>query len=268
MDLHTVGSWRTPRTRAELGLAPGEALLAGGSWLFSEPQQAVTGLVDLTGMGWPSWTIHEGGLSVSATCTIAQLLEPPAPADWAAAPLFRQCAEAFLMSFKIWNTATVGGNLCLALPAGAMISLATALDADVVVWTPDGGQRREQVASFVRGVRSTSLQPGEILRSIEFDLAALRGRTAFRKFALTPLGRSSSVVTGRLDADGRITLAVTAATPRPQVFHFGQAPTDDAVQRALATVGQWYDDAHGTADWRAAISLGLAYEVCEELRSS
>lgn len=267
MDLHTVTSWRTPSTRDELRLAPGEAFLAGGSWLFSEPQHALTGLVDLTGMGWQPWTIHDGGLSIAATCTIAQLLEPPAPTDWAAAPLFRQCAEAFLMSFKIWNSATVGGNLCLALPAGAMISLGAALDADVVVWTPDGGQRREPVASFVRGVRSTSLQPGEVLRSVELDLVALRGRTAFRKLALTPLGRSSSVVTGRLGADGALTVALTAATPRPYVFRLGRAPNRDDVREAFGTVEQWYDDAHGSADWRAAISLTMAHEVCEELSS-
>lgn len=268
MDLHTVGSLRAARTRDDLRLAPGEAVLGGGSWLFSEPQPAVSGLVDLTTMGWEPWTIHAGGLSVSATCTIAQLLEPPAPADWTAAPLFRQCAEAFLMSFKIWNTATVGGNLCLALPAGAMISLATGLDAEAVIWTPDGGERREPVASFVRGVQSTSLRGGEVLRSIEFPLEALQGRAAFRTMALTPLGRSSAVVTARLGSDGRTTLGLTAATTRPHVFHFGQPPTDDAVQRALATVDDWYDDAHGAPDWRAAVSLGLAYDVCEELRSS
>lgn len=268
MDLDTVSSLRPARSRDDLQLAPGEAVLAGGSWLFSEPQLALSGLVDLTTLGWEPWTIHEGGLSVAATCTIAQLLEPPAPADWTAAPLFRECAEAFLMSFKIWNTATVGGNLCLALPAGAMISLAAALDARAVVWTPDGGERHEPVATFVRGVQSTSLQPGEVLRSIEFPIAALRGRAAFRKIALTPLGRSSAVVTGRLDADGRTTLGLTAATTRPHVFHFGQPPTDDAVQQALATVDDWYDDAHGAPDWRAAVSHGLAYDVCEELRSS
>ncbi|NRQ48256.1 FAD binding domain-containing protein [Aeromicrobium stalagmiti] len=267
MDLNTVTTLRTARTRDDLRLEPGETVLAGGTWLFSEPQLEVSGLVDLTTMGWEPWTIHDGGLSIAATCTIAQLLEPPAPPDWAAAHLFRECAEAFLMSFKIWNTATVGGNLCLALPAGAMISLATALDAVAVIWTPDGGERREPVATFVHGVQSTSLQPGEVLRSIELSTAALRARAAFRKTALTPLGRSSSVVTGRLDLDGRLTLGVTAATPRPHVFHFGHPPTDDEVQRAIATVDAWYDDAHGAPDWRAAVTLGLAYEVCEELRS-
>lgn len=268
MDLNRVSSLRTARTRGDLDLAPGETVLAGGSWLFSEPQPAVTGLVDLTTLDWAPWSIHDGGLSVSATCTIAQLLESPAPAAWRASSLFRECAEAFLMSFKVWNTATVGGNLCLALPAGAMISLSVALDAEAIVWTPDGGERREPVASFVRGVRTTSLQPGEVLRSVEFPVMALRGHTSFRKIALTPLGRSSAVVTGRVDADGRTTLGLTAATTRPHVFHFGQPPTDDALRLALETVDDWYDDAHGAPDWRSAVSLTLAYEVCEELRSS
>jgi CO/xanthine dehydrogenase FAD-binding subunit len=236
--------------------------------MFSQPQVDLTGLVDLTTMGWEPWTIHDAGLSVASTCTIAQLLEPPAPDDWAAAPLFRACAEAFLMSFKIWNTATVGGNICLALPAGAIISLATALDATCVVWTPDGGQRREPVASFVRGVRSTSLQPGEVLRSVEFSLPALRARTAFRKTALTPLGRSSAVVTGRRDADGRVTIGLTAATTRPHVLDVGRDPGVDTVRRALASVDDWYDDAHGSPDWREAVSLGLALDVCDELSAS
>lgn len=268
MDLNGIESMRSARTRDDLRLEPGEAVLAGGSWLFSEPQPALSGLVDLMTMGWEPWTIHDGGLSVAATCTIAQLLDPPAPPDWTAAPLFKQCAEAFLMSFKIWNTATVGGNLCLALPAGAMISLAAALDADVVIWRPDGSERRQLVAELVLGVQSTTLQPGEVIRSIEFPASSLRSRTAFRKIALTPMGRSSAVVIGRLDDDDRLTLTVTAATPRPYVFRFGNPPTDDELQSLFATVYGWYDDPHGAADWRAAVSLELAYAVCEELRVS
>ncbi|MCL3817809.1 FAD binding domain-containing protein [Aeromicrobium wangtongii] len=265
MDLSSITSLRAARSRDDLALSPGEALLAGGSWMFSEPQPATSGLVDLTTMGWEPWRIGPAGLSVAATCTIAGLLDPPAPPDWTAAPLFRQCAEAFLMSFKIWNTATVGGNLCLALPAGAMISLATALDASCVVWTPDGGERREPVSSFVRGAGRTSLAVGEVLRSIEIPTGALQGRTAFRKIALTPLGRSSAVVIGRIDPDERFTLAITAATTRPQVFCFDRPPTDDEVQDVLRTIEDWYADAHGAPQWRAAVTHQLAHEVCEEL---
>jgi CO/xanthine dehydrogenase FAD-binding subunit len=265
MDLNRVTSMRAARTRDDLRLEPGEAVLGGGSWLFSEPQE-ISGLVDLTTMGWEPWTVHDRGLSVAATCTIAELMD--VPAVWTASPLFRQCAEALLMSFKIWSTATVGGNLCLALPAGAMISLATALDAVVVIWRPDGTERRELVAELVLGVRHTTLQPGEVIRSLEIPIGSLRARTAFRRFSLAPLGRSSAIVIGRLDDDGRLTLTVTAATPRPYVFRFGSPPTDDELQSLFASVHGWYDDAHGAPDWRKAVTLDLAYDVCEELRAS
>jgi len=267
VDLVTVGHQRAARSRDDLRLAPGEVFLAGGSWLFSEPQPAVEGLVDLTTMGWQPCTVDSSGLSIAATCTVAELLDVAARHDWASQPLFRQCAEAFLMSFKIWATATVGGNLCLALPAGAMITLAVALDAEVVVWTPDGGERREPVAAFVTGVGSTTLAHGEVLRGVEVPAEALASRTAFRKMALTPLGRSSAVVTGRVDPAGRSTVTVTAATTRPVVVRLDAGPDADVVAAALAAADAWYDDPHGPADWREHVTGLLVREVCAELGS-
>jgi len=44
VDLHTVSSYRRARYRGDLALAPGETLLAGGTWLFSETQPHVTRL--------------------------------------------------------------------------------------------------------------------------------------------------------------------------------------------------------------------------------
>ena len=56
VDLNTVTSYRFATSRADLALAPGEKVLGGGTWLFSEPQPDVTGLVDLVddGRGRPS----------------------------------------------------------------------------------------------------------------------------------------------------------------------------------------------------------------------
>ncbi|MCW2787486.1 MAG: molybdopterin dehydrogenase FAD-binding protein [Marmoricola sp.] len=264
MDLNTVTSWRSARTRDDLLLAEGETFLGGGSWMFSEPQVGVTGLVDLTTMDWAPWVETPAGVSIAATCTIADLLVHADGSAWATAPLFRSCAEAFLMSFKIWSTATVGGNLCLALPAGAMISLTAALGADVVVWTRDG-VRREPVSSFVTGPGTTTLAAGEVVRSVEVPVASLQARTAFRKIALTALGRSSSVVIGRLETSGRFVLTVTAATPRPVVLDFVVPPSVPEVVAAVEAVEDWYDDAHGAPDWRAAVTRELARQVCEEL---
>lgn len=253
MDLPTVQSFRAARARADLALAPGEALLGGGTWLFSEPQPRVTGLVDLTTLGWPPHEeLPDGSLRLAATCTIERLQQAP----WGdLAALARDAAEGLLMSFKVQRFATVGGNLCLGLPAGAMISLTAALGGEVVVWTPDGGERREPVTDFVHGVGTTSLAPGEVLRAVDIPAAALRARTAFRRMSLTPRGRSASVVIG---CGRRVT--VTAATTRPVVVEL-----DDDLPARLDAVDCWYDDAHGAADWRAAVTRRLVADVAREL---
>lgn len=249
------------RSRAELAvLAPGIAPLAGGTWLFSTPQDHLRGLVDLTGLGWPALTVTGQGLSVAATCTLAELAAyPDGPA------LFAQCCGALAGSFKIWNTATVGGNLCLALPAGPMTSLSVALDGSALIWTPDGGQRRVPSSWFVVGDRRTVLRPGEVLRAVELPAAALRARTAFRRAALSREGRSGSVVIGRRDGDGAFVLTVTAATDRPYRFAFGHVPGARELAAALDTVPRWYTDPHGAPDWRRAVTVRLAEEIREEL---
>ena len=248
MDLHTVTSYRLAGQRGDLALAAGETVVAGGTWLFSEPQPGTTGLVDLTSLGWTPWERVGDVLRISATCTIEELLAVPREELGTAADLVRDCADAFLMSFKIQHLATVGGNVCLALPAGAMISLFAALGAEVVVWTADGDERREPVESFVRGPGRTSLAPGEVVRAVDVPDQGT-SRFAFRRASLAALGRSASVVVGRLDGDV-VRLVVTAATPRPVVLRVGP---DDDLATLLASVEQWYDDPHGAPDWRAAV---------------
>lgn len=265
MDLNTVSSVRLARSREDLALAPGETLLGGGTWLYSEPQPATTGLVDLMALGWPALKGRDGGLRIAATCTVEQLARIPAKLGGRAHPLFRQCAEAFLASYKVWKLATVGGNICMSLPAGPMISLATALDASLLIWRADGGKRRIDAASFVTGNHLNALEPGEVLRAIDIPAHALAGRTAFRKLALSPLGRSAAVVIGRLDADGSFALSVTASVERPYVVRFAQLPDEASLSSSLDAVPAWFDDQHGAPDWREAMTLRLAREVRDEL---
>lgn len=258
MDLHTITELRRPARRAELhsGLSegPGAAPLAGGTWLFSEPQPHLDTLVDLTGLGWPPVTRTATGLSVAATCTLAELVA-------AGVPLARECCGALAASFKILSQATVGGNVCLALPAGAITSLAVGLDGVALVWTPDGGERRLPVLELVTGVRSTALGPGEVLRAIELPTP---GRTAFRRAALTAQGRSGSVVIGRRVGDGLV-VTVTAAVARPHRLAFGGVPSAAELVAALDAVGAWFDDPHGAPDWRRHVTGRLAEEVRVEL---
>src|SRR5690242_16378544 len=108
MDLNTVTDLVAgPRPE---DWRPGDAWLAGGTWLLSEPQPGTTRLLDLTSLRWPALVASPDALVISATCTVAELFGfAPAPElGWRIGPLVRQCCEAFLASFKIWNLATVG----------------------------------------------------------------------------------------------------------------------------------------------------------------
>src|ERR1700751_290998 len=173
--------------------------------------------------GWCTCT-DRNGLSIAATCTIAELDVFSCPADWLSATLINQCCRAFLASFKIWKTATVGGNLCMSLPAGPMISLTSALDGICTIWQADGGERKIAVSDFVTGNNTNMLKPGDLLRGIEIPLAALNRRSAFRQISLTPVGRSAALLIGTLADDGAFTLTVTASTKRPIKLTFDKFP--------------------------------------------
>ncbi|MBM9466510.1 FAD binding domain-containing protein [Nakamurella leprariae] len=269
MDINTVTGYRRPTRRSELlPLAPGEAVLAGGSWLFSEPQPGVQGLVDLDGLGWPSITDGPDGLTIAATCTIETLAAWPRSPQRPAVALFRRCAHSLLGSFKVHRVATVGGNLCMSLPAGPMISLTTALDGTVQLWSGDEPDRLVPVTEFVLAPLTNALRPGEVVRSIHLPDLALRARVAFRQLSLSPVGRSAALLIGRVDPDGSTVLTVTAATPAPVQLRFPALPTAAELDDAVATIDPWYDDPHGTPDWRRAISRRLAAEIRDELEQA
>jgi CO/xanthine dehydrogenase FAD-binding subunit len=269
MDLNTITAVSHPQTRSELPVwTPGDAWLAGGTWLFSEPQVHLTRLIDLTDLKWPALTITETHLSIAATCTISQLDALTCPTDWLAAPLISQCCRAFLASFKIWKTATVGGNLCMSLPAGPMISLTSALDGVCTIWKAGGGEQKIPVTEFVTGNQRNRLSPGDLLRQIDLPLAALKRRSAFRQISLAPVGRSAALVIGSLDAGGTLALTVTASTVRPIRLSFAKAPDAHALGEAIMqqiTDELYHTDIHGKPLWRKHMTLRLAEEIRGEL---
>lgn len=272
MDIHTVTSFRRAYDRDDLALGPGEVFLGGGTWLMSEPLPGTTGFVDLTTMGWPDLVVTDAGLEIAATCTIARLVAwaqgrdaVPVPPDWSAARLAVDAANALLASFKIWNTATVGGNVCRSFAAAAMVSLATGLDGDALIWMPDGGERRMPVARLVTGNGTNSLAHGEVLRAVFLPAHALRSRALLRKIALAELGRSGAVVTGRVDPDGAAVFGITAATLSPVVRRFDRLPDAAQLTAWVEDAPGYYSDPLGAADWRRGVSATLAERVRRQL---
>jgi CO/xanthine dehydrogenase FAD-binding subunit len=271
MDLNTIKEVAHPQARAQLPVwTAGDAWLAGGTWLFSEPQAHLTRLIDLTDFKWPALTIDETGLTIAATCTVAELDALPCPPEWIASPLIGQCCRAFLASFKIWKTATVGGNLCMSLPAGPMIALTAALDGVCTIWKADGSERKINVADFVTGDQRNMLAPGDLLRQIDVPLAALIRRSAFRQISLTPVGRSAALLIGSIRDEGALTLTVTASTVRPVQLSFAGIPQADELREAVLNGvpdGLYHNDVHGKPAWRKHMTLRLAEEIRCELQS-
>jgi CO/xanthine dehydrogenase FAD-binding subunit len=270
MDLIGVAHVAIPRSRTELpSWTAGSAVVAGGTWIFSEPQPEITRLVDLSGFDWTPLAVDALGLHIAATCTIATLHRFVAPREWLACDLIQPCCEALLGSFKIWNVATVGGNICLALPAGPMTALAVALGGIGTIWRPGGTVRELPIIELVTGDHSNALLPGEILRSILLPRAALQRRSAWRRISLTPLGRSAALLIGTHDANESFALTITAATPRPVRLEFRTAPTADAltnaIEAAVTATGLWFGDIHGAPDWRRDVSLTFAEDIRREL---
>lgn len=276
MDLIGVETVSFPACRDDLSIVErGDTVLAGGTWLFSQPQPQVRRLVDITRLGWEPIILRDNGIELAATCTLSDIsaltdrLVSSRP-SWLAAPLLRQCCSALLASFKICRTATIGGNICLSFPAGAMISLVSALDGTLTVWRPDGSDYHIMATEFVVGEAINVLAQGEVLRAVHLPATALRGRTAFRKIAPSALGRSSAVVIGRRDSEhdgGGFALSVTAATLRPFVFQFPAIPDASTLREALSAIptDAWTNDVHGDPDWRAAVTAVLAEQVRDEL---
>jgi CO/xanthine dehydrogenase FAD-binding subunit len=271
MDLNTITEVAHPKTRAQLPVwTTGDAWLAGGTWLFSEPQVHLTRLIELADLKWPALTIGAENLTIAATCTVAQLDALPCPPEWTASPLINQCCRAFLASFKIWKTATVGGNICMSLPAGPMISLTAALDGICTIWKADGSEQRVKVADFVTGNQRNVLAPGDLLRQIDIPIEALKRRSAFRQISLTPVGRSAALLIGSVKDEG-LALTVTGSTVKPIQFFFAAFPKaaelrDAILQRIPDTL--YHTDVHGKPAWRKHMTLRLAEEIRAELQGT
>jgi len=272
MDLNRVKEFYQPTTLAAVPKwEEGFAWLAGGTWLFSEPQPSVRALIDLDTLSWTPLQLLPEGLEIAATCKIAELESFRAPVEWKAASLIPLCCRALLASFKIWNTASVGGNICMSLPAGAMISMTAALEGVATIWNLDGVSRELPIVDFVTGNHANVLAQSELLRSIHLPESAMKKRYAFRRFSLTSMGRSSVLLIGTSSPKtGTLRLTVTAATVRPISLVFDYYPGPLELKAAIdefVTPDLYFDDPHGTREHRRHLTYYYAEQIRVELEN-
>ncbi|MFC4784344.1 xanthine dehydrogenase small subunit [Nocardioides sp. MAHUQ-72] len=203
---------------------------------------------------------EEGYVEVGAALSLTEVERRLAGRVPILADLFPQFASRLIR-----NGATLGGNLATASPIGDAPPALLALDASVVLTSPDG-DREVPMAELFTGYRETVRHHEELIRSVRIPLP-LAGIQAFHKVAKRRFDDISSVAVGfALDvSDGvvqraRIGLGGVAATPvralRTEQALTGAPWTEETVRAAadvLGTEGTPMDDHRASAAYRSAM---------------
>jgi CO/xanthine dehydrogenase FAD-binding subunit len=72
---------------------------------------------------------------------------------------------------QIRNAGTLGGNLATCSPAGDTLPVLAALDADIVLVSAAGGERRLKLADWMQGPKKSARRPEELVLAAEWDAA-------------------------------------------------------------------------------------------------
>jgi xanthine dehydrogenase small subunit len=179
---------------------------------------------------------------------------------WTTAPdLFRDWIRLFA-SPLIRNRATLGGNLATASPIGDAAPLLLALDAELHI-AGVNGERTIPLHSFFRAYRQTSLERGEVIRSVQIP-KPLPTHARFYKVAKRRVDDISTVAAGfaiRTNGSARIALGGVAPIPL-RTFEAEEAlaagdseGAKDILRRTLRPMS----DHRGSAEYRLAMAQSL-----------
>ena len=178
---------------------------------------------------------------------------------WTGAPeVFRDWLRLFA-SPLIRNRATLGGNLATASPIGDAAPLLLALDAEVVI-TGVNGERTVPLHTFFRAYRQTSLERGEILRSVRIP-KPLPTHARFYKVAKRRVDDISTVAAAFAIRTDGVRIAFGGVAPIPlRVVEAEKAlaagdpeGAKEILRRMLHPIG----DHRGSAAYRLAMTQSL-----------
>ncbi len=234
MDLVDVESYLRPQDLSDLAAWQADwAWLAGGTWLFSEPQPQIRTLVDLNHLGWSELEITPEGLAIGATCVMARLVKEVFPASWTSMEALRSAVYE-LASFKVQAVATVAGNLCLALPAGTFAPVMLVLGAQYQLISMDGSSRWVEAHQFQIGDRKTLLQPGEVMRRIWMPEARLKQSVNYQRLCMAASGLAvATVVTAYDPVTAKVRFGISGSLAKPILIEVELLPCESELKDLL-----------------------------------
>ncbi|OUL29569.1 FAD binding domain-containing protein [Nostoc sp. 106C] len=230
--------------------------LAGGTWLFSEPQPQLKVLVDIQHLGWSEIEVQGDYLIIGAACPLIKLIEYPWLAEWTAVKSLKSAVSALAASLKVINVATVGGNICLALSVGTLAPLMVALGASYEIWNINKERRQVAAKDFQIGSRQTILQPGEILRRVLIPLPNLTWQVNYQRLSIAANDPALAiVVTAKTHQQIRCVIAASVVAPR--LLEFESIEVLKKQYLSLLEKENFIEDARASASYRQEMTAVL-----------
>ncbi|GIS99190.1 MAG: carbon-monoxide dehydrogenase medium subunit [Acidimicrobiales bacterium] len=253
---------------AALDADPEALVIAGGTDLMVEVNRGTRSVCNVVAVdrvpelqGWSLEGDRSNVLRLGAGTTCADLAEPSLAK---LVPALAQAART-VGSPQIRNAATLGGNLATASPAGDMLPVLAALDAEVELRSSTG-TRHLPLDEFVVGVKVNALVPGELITAIRVPV--LDGPQEFLKVgtrnAMVIAVTSLALVVDRPGRTVRVALGSVAPVPVRAIeaevlaaercdFDGMRVPSDEVVDRfavLVADAARPIDDHRGSAAYR------------------
>ena len=218
--------------------------------------------------------VESNALVLGALTTHTELRRSPLVAEFL--PALGEAA-ATIGAAQIQNRGTIGGNVVNASPAGDMLPILLACDAQLVVGSA-AGERWVDARDFWPSYRRTALAPSELLLRISIPLLDDR-QLRFRKVGTRRAQAISKVVmalawrTGGNGAwrDVRLALGSVAATPiraaGTEAVLEGAPPNEATADRAASTLAselEPIDDVRSSADYRRTVAARVLHRLIRE----
>jgi carbon-monoxide dehydrogenase medium subunit len=174
----------------------GSKVIAGGTDVLVEKDPLVRALVDVSNLNLDYIDVGNGSIRVGA-CTSFRRIEKDAV-------LRRRCqslveAARTIGSVAIRNEATIGGNVCNAVPSADSPPPLIAQDSEVKIFSQTG-ERTVPLEDFFQHVRKTQLNKGELVTEFQIPDLPPHSGVCFLK-----LGRSADDI-AIVNVAARITL--------------------------------------------------------------
>jgi probable selenate reductase FAD-binding subunit len=252
--------------------------IAGGTdliVLMQENRVNLKALIDLSSLDLGYIRKNENYIHIGALTTFAAILENDLVRR--TIPVLAQAASQ-IGSVQTRNMATLGGNLCSAVPSADSAPVLLVLDASVCL-IDKNGVRFLPLQHFFVGPRKTLLNPGELLVEVIIPLPAINSGTYFAK-----LGRRKSLSLAVVNAasmlrinreyyieDARIALGAVAPVPvrakNAENLLRGKILDESLLEEAVNLVDKDIspiDDFRASAAYRSRVSRVLARRTLQE----